>query len=115
MHTKKRDCTVAVPLLEAFALPNHIEQQREAHADMYERIYTFIVHMIIDIHIPRTSYVAMFCYGFESCEVSRNQNKALMTPVLCLQLPTLKDIIPRRGLITGAKVVKNLQVSKFFG
>ena len=67
---KKRDCTVAVPLLEAFALPNHIEQQREAHADMYEDIYTFIVHMVIDIHIPRTSYVAMFCYGYESCEVS---------------------------------------------
>ena len=97
---KKRDCTVAVPLLEAFALPNHIEQQREAHADMYEDIYTFIVHMVIDIHIPRTSYVAMFCYGYESCEVSRNQNKALLTPLLCLQPPHPKDIIPRRGLIT---------------
>ena len=100
MHTKKRDCTVAVPLLEAFASPNHIEQQREAHADMYEHIYTFIVHMVDNIHIPRTSYVAMFCYGYESCEVSRNQNKALMTPLLCPVTAHPKRHNPKRGLIT---------------
>ena len=57
---KKRDCTVAVPLLEAFALPNHIEQQREAHADMYAQIHTLKVRLEIDIHIPRTSIVAKF-------------------------------------------------------
>jgi hypothetical protein len=59
-HTKKRDCTVAVPLLEAFALPNHIEQQREAHADMYTRTYAYSHMWMIRIHISRTSIVAKF-------------------------------------------------------
>ena len=35
-HTKKAwNPTVAVPRYEAFALPISLEQQREAHADMY--------------------------------------------------------------------------------
>ena len=58
-YTKKRDCTVAVPLLEAFALPTLIEQQREAHADMYAHTSLYIVSMDINIHIPRSSIVAM--------------------------------------------------------
>ena len=59
IHKKKRDCTVAVPLLEAFALPTLIEQQREAHADMYAHTSLYIVSMDINIHIPRSSIVAM--------------------------------------------------------
>ena len=35
-----------------------------------------------------------------------------MTPLLCLQPPHPKDIIPRRGLITGAKVVNYFELSK---
>lgn len=34
--------TVVVPRPEALALPNVLEQQREAHAEMYVYLYTFI-------------------------------------------------------------------------
>ena len=37
-----------------------------------------------------------------------------MTPLLCLQLPHPKDIISRRELITGAKVVNYFGLSKYF-
>ena len=36
-----------------------------------------------------------------------------MTPLLCLQPPHPKDIIPRRGLITNAKVMKMWCICKF--
>ena len=55
IHTKKRDCTVAVPLNEALALPLYPNSNTEAHADMYAHIHTLMVRMEIDIHIPRTS------------------------------------------------------------
>ena len=35
-----------------------------------------------------------------------------MTPLLCLAIAHPKDTIPRRGLITGAKVVKYFGLSK---
>lgn len=34
LDIKKRDCIVAVPHSEAFALPNNLNKQHEVHADM---------------------------------------------------------------------------------
>ena len=36
---KKRDCTIAVPLLEARALPYTRTSNTEAHADMYDNAH----------------------------------------------------------------------------
>ena len=48
------------------------------------------------------------------CEIPISQTQSAFNALLCLQPPHPKDIIPRRGLITGAKIVKNLQSCKFF-
>ena len=40
--TKKRDCTIAVPLFEALALPLYPNKQHRAHADMYAHAHTHI-------------------------------------------------------------------------
>ena len=54
------------------------------------------------------------CVGVmvESCEVSSSQAQSADDALLCLQLPHPKDIIPRRGLITSAKVVKYFELCK---
>ena len=36
---KKRDCTVAVPLNEALALPSLPNKQHRVHADMYDYVH----------------------------------------------------------------------------
>ena len=41
-HKKTWNSTVVVPRFEAFALPIILEQQREAHAEMYVYLYTFV-------------------------------------------------------------------------
>ena len=52
--TKKRDCTIAVPLFEALALPLYPNKQHRAHADMYAHAHTHINTMCTArIYIPR--------------------------------------------------------------
>ena len=86
----------------------------EAHADMYAHAHLIYFRCTeIDIHIPRTSKC---CNVLDTIEFTRFQiakHKAYLTPLLCLQSPHPKDIIPRRGLITVAKVQKDLQSCKF--
>ena len=38
------------------------------------------------------------------CEIPISQTQSAFNALLCLQPPHPKDIIPRRGLITGAKI-----------
>ena len=111
--TKKRDCTVAVPLSEALVLPLYPNKQHRSPR-RYVRTRTPIYFRCteIDIHIPRTSKC---CNVLDTIEFTRFQiakHKAYLTPLLCLQPPHPKDIIPRRGLITGAKVVNYFGLSK---
>lgn len=111
--TKKRDCTAAVPLFEALVLPL-IPNKQHRSPRQYVRTRTHVFTSVYgeNIHIPRTSKC---CNVLESVKFTRfriAKHKALMTPLLCLQLPHPKDIIPRRGLITGAKVVKYFEIYK---
>ena len=55
MHTKKRDCTVAVPLLEALACLYTRTNNIEPTPTCTHTYTPIIVCMDIDIHIPRTS------------------------------------------------------------
>ena len=48
------------------------------------------------------------------CEIPISQTQSAFNALLCLQPPHPKDIIPRRGLITGAKVQIYFGLSKFF-
>ena len=53
------------------------------------------------------------CVGaIEFSRFREAKHKALFNALLCLQPPHPKDIIPRRGLITGAKVVNYFELSK---
>ena len=85
----------------------------EAHADMYAR-----AHLSIKVYGYGYTYpedIKMLqCVGImlEFARFHVAKHKALMTPLLCLQPPHPKDIIPRRGLITGAKVVNYFGLSK---
>ena len=94
MHIKKAwSPTIAVPLIEALALPFLIKRQREAHAE-YKHSPCYIVkvrvcayaytqmayqnrHMRDNLypvgHLPLLS-----SYQVEICEISISQNKALI-------------------------------------
>ena len=83
MYKKKRDCTVAVPLLEAFALPYNSEQATPKPTPICTNTYTH--HD--SVHGYRYTYpedIKMLqCVGviIESCEVSSSQaQSALDTP-----------------------------------
>ena len=53
------------------------------------------------------------CVGvIEFSRFREAKHKARFNALLCLQPPHPKDIIPRRGLITGAKVVNYFELSK---
>ena len=75
MNTKKRDCTVAVPLFEALVLPLILNKQHRSPR-RYVRTHThFSVHMKIDIHIPRTSMLQ--CVGInEIYQISNSQTQS---------------------------------------
>ena len=115
IHTqKKRDCTVAVPLLEAFALPITLNKQHRSPR-RYVRIHARPISACdyLRIHIPRTSKCCnVLELWLKVAKFQVAKHRALMTPLLCLQLPHPKDIIPRRGLITGAKVQYFFELSK---
>ena len=103
--TKKRDCTVAVPLSEALVLPLYPNKQHRSPR-RYVRTRTHVSTSVYceNIHIPRTSKCCNVLDTFEFTRFQIAKHKALMTPLLCLVTAHPKDIIPRRGLITGAKV-----------
>ena len=58
MHTKKRDCTIAVPLVEALVLPFHPNNNTEAHA-VCTNARTMRVHYL---HTNEHLSAAMFWY-----------------------------------------------------
>jgi hypothetical protein len=83
IHKKKRDCTVAVPLLEAFALPYNSEQATpkptpictNTHMPSYS-MYGYRYTYPEDIKMLQCDGVII-----ESCEVSSSQaQSALDTP-----------------------------------
>ena len=91
MHTKKRDCTVAVPLFEALVLPL-IPNKQHRSPRRYVRTRTPILIRCTekDIHIPRTSKC---CNVLESMKFTRfriAKHKALMTPFIMSAMPTQK-------------------------
>ena len=88
MTQKKRDCTVAVPLLKALALPIILNKQHRSPR-RYVRTRTPMLYSRctdIDIHIPRTSKCCnVLEWFFEFARFWEAKHKALMTPLLCLQ------------------------------
>ena len=48
------------------------------------------------------------------CEIPISQTQSAFNALLCLQPPHPKDIIPRRGLITGAKIQIIFDIAKLF-
>ena len=96
--TKKRDCTVAVPLHWLWYCHRIRTSNTEAHADMYAHAHLLLYRCTeIDIHIPRTSKC---CNVLESMKFTRfriAKHKArwiplktsfigdtILTPLLCL-------------------------------
>ena len=129
-YTKKAwNPTVAVPRLEAFALPLVLKRQREAHAEykitlvlfkvkVRVRAYTYTQKTYHNWHkrdnsiSRRTSIVAQFRIPFESCEVSRRQNKALINAFLICLLPSADDVQTSPAQVHGAKVQIYFGLSK---
>ena len=110
---KKRDCTVAVPLIEALVLPYLPNKQHRAHADMYNHAHTHLRRAQIWIYIPRGHQNAAMSWKiFEFTRFQLAKNKALITPLLCLVTAHPKDIIPRRELITGANIQHFFDMTK---
>ena len=111
---KKRDCTVAVPLLKALALPIVPNKQHRSP----RRYVCTRARLLFSVHGYRYTHpedIKMLqCVGtmFEFTRFQVTKHKAPMTPLLCLQPSHPKDIIPRRGLITGAKIVNYFGLSK---
>ena len=102
--TKKRDCTVAVPLSEALVLPLYPNKQHRSPR-RYVRTRTHVSTSVYceNIHIPRTSKCCNVLDTFEFTRFQIAKHKAYLTPLLGLQPPHPKDIIPRRGLNYGCK------------
>ena len=88
-HKKTWNSTVVVPRFEAFALPIILEQQREAHAEMYVYLYTFVRRIYASLrgmlqNIPAGHLTLLSSeYDYESCEVSNRQNKASVNAYIC--------------------------------
>ena len=127
VHTqKKRDCTVAVPLFEALELPFHLNKQHRSPR-RYVHTRTHLSYGVYGYEYTYPEDIKMLqCLGWlRIFQVPNSQaQSALDTPyhefyrgsrfdaLLCLQPSHPKDIIPRRGLITGAKVQQNLRMCK---
>ena len=79
---------------------------------MYAHIHTLVVRMEIDIHIPRTSKCCNVLDVVRICEIPDSQAQARNDALLCLQPPHPKDIIPRRGPITHAKLQHFFDITK---
>ena len=77
VHRKKRDCNLAVPRIEALALPFYLNKQHRAHAAC---IYTRIHAYLIVIHTNEHPCAAMFWIKVRICEIPIRQNKARKTP-----------------------------------
>ena len=69
--TKKRDRTVAVPLLEALVLPLHPNKQHRVHADMYNHEHTYLQRARIRIYISRGHQNAAMCWMYENLPDSK--------------------------------------------
>ena len=83
-NTKKRDCTIAVPLVKALALPFHPNNNTEAHA--------VCIHVRLRVsryYIP----MGILCCNvlgksLRTCEILTSQNKALKTPFSICPYPS---------------------------
>ena len=83
-NTKKRDCTIAVPPIEALALPFHPNNNTVAHA--------------VCIHVRQKRNEVLHTMGilccnvlgksFRICEIPIDQNKALKTPFSICPYPS---------------------------
>ena len=114
MHTKKAGLHCCCSAIRGSRIALSIRTSNtEAHADMYVHIHIFMMCMEIDIHIPRTSKCCnVLNTNLKLARFRIAKHIALLTPLLCLQPPHPKDIIPKRGLITGAKVVNYFGLCK---
>ena len=98
---KKRDCTIAVPLLEALVLPFVPNSNTEAHAVCISLIrYAICAHDVYTHHGHLS--VAMFWNSeftrFQEAKTKRVRRLFSICPVFT---PHPKDIYPRRELNTA--------------
>ena len=90
--TKKRDCTVAVPLLEAFALPITLNKQHRSPR-RYVRMHARPISACdyLRIHIPRTSKCCnVLELWLKVAKFQVAKHRALMTPYYVCNYPTQK-------------------------
>ena len=113
MTQKKRDCTAAVPHFEALELPLTLNKQHRSPR-RYVRICThFKLVCTTRIYISRGHQNAAMSWSYLEFSRFRNaKNKARYDAFIMSVTTHPKDIIPRRGRITSAKVLQKLQVCK---
>ena len=112
-YTKKRDCNLAVPLLEALVLPFVPNSNTEAHAVCISLIrYAICAHDVYTHHGHLS--VAMFWNSeftrFQEAKTKRLRR--LFQYVLYVTHP--KDIYPQRGLNTAKLSFCAAKVQLFF-
>ena len=116
MHTKKAGLHCCCSAIRGSRIALSIRTSNtEAHADMYAHIHILTMCMEIDIHIPRTSKCCnVLNTNLKLARFRIAKHIALLTPLLCLQPPHPKDIIPRRGLNYGCKGSELFWIEQMF-